>query len=279
MCSTCDIKNAARYRHRWEMPMVAISFLLSLGVVILSLSAPFLFENLTEESDMAKVVVAGYFILASPLLLYVLRLYVAAKQRAFAAKVGPEQFPEIWAVYTELLEAIDLPHPPALYVANGNGAMNAFALSCTVRRKYVVLHAEIATLMAVDPDIVRFVLAHELAHHKLGHTSLARMIAGLVMQWLFLPGKALIRAQEYSADRLALALCPGTADKLLSLTVGPWLAHRINPEAFAEQSLEEDKSLMVRVINIASDHAVMTKRYKAMLDIERDGFGRHGQMF
>ena len=279
MCSTCDIKNASRYRHRWEMPLVALAALVSLGVVILSISAPVLFGDLPEDSEMGTVVMAGYIVLFSPVLLFFTRLYKAAQQRAFAAKVGPEQFPEIWAVYTELLAAIDLPHPPALYVANGNGVTNAFAFSCTVRRKYIVLHAEIATLMAVDPDMVRFVLAHELAHHKLGHVSLVRLMVGVVMNLLFLPGKALTRAQEYSADRLALALCPGTADKLLFLTVGPWMAHRLNPEAFAEQSLEEDKSLMVRILNIASDHAVMTKRYKALRDIESDGFGRHGQMF
>lgn len=259
--------------------MVALATFISLGAIILSLSAPVVFGDLPEDPEIRTVVMVGYFVLFSPILIFFSRLYKAAQQRASAAKVGPEQFPEIWAVYTELLAAIDLPHPPALYVSNGNGVVNAFALSCTVRRKYVVLHAEIATLMAVDPDIVRFVLAHELAHHKLGHVGMARLVVGLVMHWMFLPGKALIRAQEYSADRLALALCPDAADKLLFLTVGPWLGHRINPEAFAEQSREEDKSLMVRIINIASDHAVMTKRYKALRDIETHGFERHGQMF
>lgn len=279
MCSTCDIKNAKRYRHRWEMPMVVLATLISLGALILSISAPVVFGDLPEDSDMRTVVMAGNFVLASPILIFFKRLYAAAKQRAEAVKVGPEQFPEIWAVYAELLEAIDLPHPPALYIANGQGVMNAFALSCTIQRKYIGLNAEIATLIAVDPDMVRFVLAHELAHHKLGHVNLVRQMVAVIMNLMFLPGKALTRAQEYSADRLALALCPGTADNLLALAVGPWMAHRLNPEAFAEQSREEDKSLLVRILNIASDHAVMTKRYKALRDIESDGFGRHCQMF
>ncbi len=36
---------------------------------------------------------------------------------------------------------------------------------------------------------------------------------------------------------------------------------------------------MIRLVNIASDHAVMTKRYKALRDVLDHGFDRHGQMF
>ncbi len=278
MCSTCEIGTGKQYRHRWEMPLVAVAVAASLGAILLSVVMTVWFPEQTL-SETGGWEIAGYIILLSPILMFFSRLYIAAVQRANGAKVGPEQFPEIWALYSGLLEAIQLPHAPALYVINGNGAVNAFALSCTVRRKYIVLNAELATLMSVDPDIVRFVLAHELAHHKLGHVGLLRLVVGVVMSMLFLPGKALTRAQEYSADRLALALCPKAADKLLVLTVGPWLAGHINPAAFAAQGLEDERSLMVRIANIASDHAVMTKRYKALRDIENDGFDRHGQMF
>lgn len=79
--------------------------------------------------------------------------------------------------------------------------VNAFALECNRRQRYVVIHAEIAMLMPTAPEIVEFVLAHELAHHKLRHVSLWRLAIGVVPQSLVLPGLATTRAQEYSAAR------------------------------------------------------------------------------
>lgn len=279
MCMTCNpAREAKSYRHRAEMPLVILSGVMSLaavvaGITILAMSD----KNLNENEEYLTYL--ALTILVAPVGVYVYRLYMMGMERSNAAKVGPEQFPQIWNIYNELLDVFELPHPPALYVKNGNGVVNAYAISCTTRRKYVVLHAEIAALAKQEPDIVRFVLAHELAHHKLGHTHMIRAVIGIVMSAMFLPGKAYIRAQEYSADRLAMAICPDAAETLTFLAVGPWMAADLNIEAFAQQIPEEDKSLMTRIANISSDHAVLTKRIKALHDIEKDGFKKHGQMF
>ncbi|MEZ5852091.1 MAG: M48 family metallopeptidase [Hyphomicrobiaceae bacterium] len=283
MCNACNpALNPKQYRHRWEMPLVALAWILSIAAVCVSLTITIFYSDLADSEkieDFRWILNAGYLVLLTPFAAGVARFYQAAKERSNGALVGPRQFPEIWETYTDLLAKFDLPNAPALYVVNGNGSVNAYAMSCSVRRKYVVLNAEIAALSQTDPNIVRFVLAHELAHHKLGHVTLVRIVIGAVMRSLFLPGKAMIRAQEYSADRLAMAVCPDAADTLAFLTVGPWMAGRLNADAFAEQMAQEDRSPMVRLVNIASDHAVTTKRFKALRDIARHGFERHGQMF
>lgn len=280
MCNACDVaQNATNYRHRWEIPLVVVAWVLSILAVVGSITAAETMTSLAENEDAALFLNLGYAVVTMPFLIFVLRFYQAAKERSNGIKVGPQQFPEIWEIYTELLAKFELAHAPGLYVINGNGQVNAYALSCSVQHKYVVLHAEIAALVHLDPQIVRFVLAHELAHHKLGHVSLIRLAVETVMRALFLPGQALTRAQEYSADRLAMAVCPEASDTIAFLTVGPWMAERLNTEAFAEQIEGEESSLMVRVVNIASDHAVMTKRFKALRDIAKHGFEKHGQMF
>jgi hypothetical protein len=43
--------------------------------------------------------------------------------------------------------------------------------------------------------------------------------------------------------------------------------------------VEDSRGLMVRVVNMASDHAVMSKRYKALRNIAEHGFDKHGEMF
>ena len=124
-----------------------------------------------------------------------------------------------------------------------------------------------------------FILAHEMAHHKLRHVSLWRIIIGLIPNVMVLPGVTTTRAQEYSADRVAMAVCPNHAAAMRLLAVGPWMANGVDPDAWLEQCESEHREFMVRLSNALSDHAVMVKRYKALRDIERKGFSAHGEMF
>ncbi|PQV56191.1 Zn-dependent protease with chaperone function [Defluviimonas denitrificans] len=280
MCEACNpARTPQRYRHRWEMPMVVTAWMISLLAVGVSLTATDDIVASARANDVEWLLNLGYLVLFTPIMALITRFYRAAKERSNGIKVGPQQFSHIWDIYTDLLTRFDLPTAPALYVVNGNGAVNAYAMSCSLRRKYVVLNAEIAGLGQHDPELVRFVLAHELAHHKLGHVALVRISIAAVMHALFLPGKAMIRAQEYSADRLAMAVCPEAADTLVFLSVGPWMAQQLNAEAYVDQMVEDSRGLMVRVVNMASDHAVMSKRYKALRDIAKHGFDKHGEMF
>lgn len=174
---------------------------------------------------------------------------------------------------------MDMTDLPRLYVANGNGTVNAFAQECNRRNRYIMLNAEIAMLLPSSPDVVAFVLAHEMGHHKLRHVSLWRNFIGIIPNFLLLPGLAATRAQEYSADRVAMAVCPDHANAIRLLSVGPWMEKGVNPEAWAEQADAEHREWMVRAANTMSSHAVGIKRYKALRDIEREGFKVHGEMF
>ncbi len=231
----------------------------------------------TAVEDFSSLVA---LLVVAPFAFYIIRFFMASKARSESIKIGPKQFPALWQMYQRIAIKMEIPTLPNLYVTNGNGVVNAYALSCNRRHKYVVLHAEIACLVDTNPQIVEFVIAHELAHHKLGHVSLWRIILFAVPNVLFLPGKAATRAQEYSADRLAFHHCPDSIDDGCSfLGVGPWLAGQVNAEALHEQVMEDDRSLWIRLHNNLSDHAVLTKRFKALKDMEKHGIESHGQMF
>lgn len=278
------LAHPSKVRHRWEMPLVWLSAVLTLAVLVLAVLSvtgvfPDQLQAALEGEDGLDFRAVLAFAIGAPALFYVARFYMAAGVRANSIKVGPSQFPELHARYLTLAERIGVEHLPALYVVNGNGVVNAYAFSCNKRYGYVVMHSEIAQMIDRAPHIVDFVLAHELAHIKLNHVSLWRMLIALIPDTLFLPGLAATRAQEYSADRMALCACPGTSDGTSILAVGPTMATDINPEAWLQQCHEEDRSWLIRLHNILSSHAVLTKRYKALKEVEEHGLSRHGQMF
>ena len=280
-----DPSRFIQLRHRWEMPMIWASVALTFIAVAIGLwilATPEVDLKALFGKDLAEVEELGSYALLLPLApvaIYLMRLYMAADIRSKSLRVGSDQFPSLWQRYRALGEKLEMPQLPAFYVVNGNGVVNAFALSCNSRRKYVVIHAEIALLTDSAPDIVDFVLAHELAHHKLNHVSLWRIVIGMVPKATILPGAATSRAQEYSADRVAASVCPGCAPAARVLAVGPWMQKEVNPEAWAQQAEAEHGSLFIRFVNGMSSHAVLTKRYKALRDLETKDYDRHGEMF
>ena len=250
MCSESnDPRHFTRFRHRWEMPMIWLSAFITIvalfagvGVMVVDvdggLDQMVGTDNATMLRDWSGVAI---LLLAAPIFIYIYRFYLIAGEKAGAIRVGPNQFPELWALYQDLGQRLDMHPLPRLYVANGNGVVNAFALECNRRNRYIVMHAEIVMLLPV--------------------------------------GQATTRAQEYSADRLAMAVCPNHANSLRLLSIGPWLVNNVDPEAWLEQAEQEHREWMIRAAQAMSSHAVGIKRYKALRDIEKHGFSVHGEMF
>ena len=291
MCSDhshIPIRDYRRYRHRWEMPMIWLSVLITVGALCFAMGVVWIDsygvldsamppDEATSLRDTAWGVL--YLLPLAPLVFYVYRFFIAAQARSNAILVGPRQFPDLFALYQDLGVRMDMARLPKFYVTNGNGAVNAFALECNRRHNYIVMNAEIAMMLPQARDIVAFVLAHEMAHHKMRHVSLWRLVIGIVPNTMLLPGRTTTRAQEYSADRLALAVCPDHASAVRLLAAGPWMANGVDPDAWLAQCDAEHREFMVRVANGLSSHAVMVKRFKALRDIERRGFAAHGEMF
>jgi Zn-dependent protease with chaperone function len=274
-------------RHRWEMPLIWLSFLITAAAFIIGVCLSLIhllggLEPLVGAESAAEIASNAYLVLLlplAPIAFYAFRFYMAAQARANALLVGPDQFPKLFALFQDLARRLEMPTPPSLYVTNGNGVVNAYALECNRRYNYVVIHSEIAMLLPTSPDTVEFVLAHELAHHKLRHVSLWRVIVGLIPNALVIPGLATTRAQEYSADRVALAICPNISSAVRLLVAGPWMEKGVNPDAWLKQCEAEHGEWLVRLSNTLSSHAVGVKRYKALRDIERNGFESQGEMF
>ncbi len=132
---------------------------------------------------------------------------------ANAVKVSEHQRPTLNAMWTEVLETLDWPTRPELYVAQ-TPVVNAYAVG--FEEPFVIMNS--ALLELLDEEEQRVILAHELGHIMSGHTTYRTIAIILLTVGIsnlpFLAGLALLpfqlallewyRMSEFSCDRAGL---------------------------------------------------------------------------
>src|SRR5512145_2343106 len=132
---------------------------------------------------------------------------------ANAVRVGPTQRPKLYELYKEVVDTLDWPEEPQLYVSQ-TPLVNAAAVGFD--KPFIVLNSGMLTLL--DREEQRNILGHELGHIMSGHTTyttIAIIILTIGLNNLpFLAGIALLpfqlallewyRKAELSADRAGL---------------------------------------------------------------------------
>jgi Zn-dependent protease with chaperone function len=130
-----------------------------------------------------------------------------------SVKVGPQQFPRIWALHVEVCTTFDWPKIPELFVSQ-TPFFNAGAYG--VDDPFIVLNS--TALEMLNEEEVRTLLAHEMGHVVSGHAFYRTIAAILALVSLaslpFLAGLAILpvklaflewsRKSELSADRAGL---------------------------------------------------------------------------
>lgn len=168
-------------------------------------------------------------------------------------RVGPDQFPEIWAIWREALERAGLSggDEPELYVEMGG--LNAFTTGVTV--KQVVVSSALVSLL--DPLELMFAMGHELGHIRSQHV-LYSMFASWLPQLMSVIGQATLglgsllgkgvelavfdwhRKSELTCDRFGLLVCQDidAAQRTLMKLSGapPRFFSKMNWRAFQSQA-------------------------------------------
>ena len=169
---------------------------------------------------------------------------------ASAARVGPDQFPDLWEDYLEACEILGFEEPPELYVTQ-TPFVNAGAVG--VDRPFVVINS--AMLALLDRDEVRAILGHELGHVLSGHAlykTMLRLLIRLLILAMQVPvgGAVLLaiitallewdRKSELSADRAGLLVAqdPDVVYRVQMKLAGGGMASQMNPDAFMTQAEE-----------------------------------------
>lgn len=120
----------------------------------------------------AILFVIGFYAVIIAIVKIVEQLLLKAFLFTHTVHLSEKQHPEIYAIAKQQSEELGLDKTPEILVMDGSGMLNAFATQI-LRGKYVFLFSGLVD-MALERDKInelKATIAHELAHHRLGHTN------------------------------------------------------------------------------------------------------------
>jgi Zn-dependent protease with chaperone function len=257
-------------RHPAEIPFFVLMVVLNVAIVVAIVRAaivvPFLPESLQDSpgADAIRAALIALLLLVPALI--VVREVQRATTRGTAVLLSERQFPELYRTAEELAAALRLPRRPDIFVANGNGALNAFAAQ-SAGHDYVVLNSELfANLYAHNRDGLRFVLGHELGHVRLHHVALWYQIAVAYSSRIPLLGPTLSRLREYSCDRHGAAVAPTGAAGLILLTAGRHTETEVDVDHLLEQG-RHLRGFWVGLAQLPRSHPFTVRRLERLVGL------------
>jgi Zn-dependent protease with chaperone function len=227
-------------RHPAEIPMFIFMVVLNfaiLGILIDFLVSTALIPPALRGTNWETTwrAVAGAIILVAPALL-VVRQVQRASIRGTAVRLSRTQFPDLYASVDDFAAALGVRPAPAVFLSNGNGALNAFAAQSGLTNNYVVLSNELfANLRNDNREGTRFILGHELGHIRLHHVALWYSLVLCYSQLIPVLGPTLSRLREYSCDRNGAVLESKGELGLVLLTAGRYAADNVHVSELVDQ--------------------------------------------
>jgi len=248
--------------------IVIIAFIIRAAVVV-----PFLPERL-QDSGVATAIRAA--LIALLLLipgLIVVRETQRAGIRGTAVQLSPHQYPELYRTAQDFAEQLGPRRRPDIFLANGNGALNAFAAQAT-GHDYVVLSNELfANLYQNNRDGLRFILGHEMGHIRLHHVALWYQIAVAYSERIPLLGPALSRLREYSSDGCGAYLAPNGSTGLVLLASGRYTERDVDVDELLRQG-KALRGFWVGLAQLPRSHPFTVRRLERLHTL---GLFTHGR--
>lgn len=227
-------------RHPAEIPTFVVMVILNfaiLGVLIDFLASAALIPPALRGTNWESTwrAVAAAIILVAPAIMIV-RQVQRASIRGTAVQLSRTQFPDLYASMDEFAASLGVKPTPALFLGNGNGALNAFAAQSGLTNNYVALSNELfANLRNDNREGTRFILGHEIGHIRLHHVALWYQLVLCYSQLIPILGPTLSRLREYSCDRNGAALESKGELGLILLTAGRYAADNVQASELADQ--------------------------------------------
>ena len=185
-----------------------------------------------------------------------------AALRGSALRVDHEQMNWLYQATEEMADRLDMDHCPDVYISESN-VQNAAAFK-QGSKKTILLTDDIVYGMQSrgNEKALLFIVAHELAHHALGHTGYFRSNISTIY-------KPLSRLDEFSCDAVADALVEdleASKDAITVLLVGPQLFDRVNKDALERQARSVGTDRYAKKAEKYMTHPLLLRRYQAIVD-------------
>ncbi len=206
-----------------------------------------------------------------------------------SVKVTANQRPHLNAMWTEVLETLDWPERPELYVTQTPIA-NAMAVGFD--KPFVIVHSGLLEIL--DEDELRTVLGHELGHIMSGHTTYSTIAIILLYFGLsnlpFIAAAAILpfqlallewhRKSEFSADRAGLLVAQDLNTVMsteMKLAGGKAYGDTLRVEEFIHQAEQYETGgnawdMVLKLMNtVMRTHPMHTVRAAELLRWQRSG--------
>ncbi|GLW34907.1 M48 family metallopeptidase [Actinoplanes regularis] len=259
-----------RLRHPAEMPFYVFMVVLNLIIVWLilqfAITLPYLPERLqgTPWATAIRSAFIGLLLLVP--VLVIIRETQRASIRGTAVELSPHQYGDLYRTADDFAHRLGLPRRPTIYLANGNGTLNAFAAQAT-GHDYVVLANELfVNLQQNNREGLRFILGHELGHIRLHHVSLWYQLSVAYSERIPVLGPTLSRLREYSCDRHGAHLCPSGASGLVLLASGRHTEHTTDVEQLVRQG-QALRGFWVELAQLPQSHPFTVRRIERLFKL------------
>ena len=271
-------RRSLRLRHPLEVPLYIVLVILNVLVIAAALRLlvwvnwlPVQLQNPFWSYAVRGAIIAGLLVIPA---IVVGREVTRASTRGTALQLSRAQYPELHATMTGYAQTLGLRRTPDLYLANGNGVLNAFAAQAFGHEFIVVANELFANLRRESQAGLRFILGHELAHVRLHHVSLWYQLSLCYTNWIPLLGAWLSRLREYSCDRHGAYLCPDGEVGLVLLTSGRYTEQQVSiPQLLAQG--RQLHGFWVELAQLPRTHPWTVRRLNTLyrLALFKDGAG------
>lgn len=249
-------------RHPWEIPLLVIVILVTLGIYVGAL----LFAIVGVMDTYLLL------LLAVPIILWFGRGSLWASPRVQGVQMTPTQFPEGYRMVREAAARYGMREVPDAFVVLGNGQINAFASGHGFRR-FVVVYSDLFEVggKARDPEALAYIIGHEVGHIAAGHVSYWRQLGSFAMSYIPVLGSALSRSQEYTADNYGYFNQPaGAPGGMGVMGAGKYLGKEVDFDQLADRAAT-DKGFFTWLVNLTASHPVLTWRAAALRNRTKAG--------
>lgn len=221
--------------------------------------------------------VINYWIIVGILILSI--FYVKIMQGQLLGqclKIGENQLPDVYNLCKKAAMKLDM-EIPSIFLKM-DPYINAYALG-VLGKKSIVIHS--ATISSMNEKELSFIIGHELAHIKCGHTSWGvlcntanKMNIPIISHMLSYLFKFWSRKCEISADRGGYVACgdfKSSATSLLKAMFGDLdeMDKKIDIGAFLSEDEEHNHNLISILSELLSDYPFLRRRIKAIAEFSK----------
>ena len=227
-----------------------------IGLFILFLSVYLFRKNISIAAGSALSTMVIYIVVIIIYLRF-FNMLMIGYLRGNGILINDNQFPEVYAMIQEIKGIYQMKTDIKVFLIQEGGVLNAYAARF-VGRNYIAIYADVFEKVENDPEVLKFILAHEMAHVEEHHVQ-KMFWTGLSFYVPFL-AKAYSRACEYTCDMNGYVVSKaGARDGLIMLAAGKHLYNKVNIEQYIKD-YQENSSFVVKFVEKLNSHPNLPKR-------------------